>query len=334
MLRPMTTIKRRTLILSAAAGAVGASAYAQPARRRRGDEGAEDLRWRDPARDRELPLRLRLPVRPNGALILFSHGLGGSVDAGAFWSQAWAAAGFMVLHLQHPGSDTEALRSGGMRGLRDAADAEQLRARCLDVRFVLDEILGPRRAQFAGLQAERIALAGHSFGAHTTMAVAGQRFGPLGEAFADPRPRAFAAFSPSPGRQGDPGAGFGAIRRPVLCLSGSLDGDPLALGPGAGDERRESGAWRRAVYEALPTGAKAELWLDGADHMTFGGQAIGRAAQRLRRRAEAAVEQAERHRRLIELATTRWWQAQLLGETAALDAPLEGLRPGDVWRRA
>lgn len=330
------TIKRRTLLTSAAFGAVGASAYAQSERRRPGDEGSGDQRWRDAARGRELPLRLRLPERPNGGLILFSHGLGGSVDAGTLWAQAWTAAGFMVLHLQHPGSDTEALRSGGLRGLRDAADAEQLRARCLDVRFVLDEVLGPRRALFPGLQAERIGLAGHSFGAHTTLAVAGQRFGPLGEALTDPRPRAFAAFSPSPGRQADPGQAFGAIRRAVLCLSGSLDGDPLALGPGGSDERRGQGAWRRAVYEALPAGDKAELWLDGADHMSFSGQDAGRVAGRLRRRAAAAVEQAARHRALIETVTTRWWQAQLLADEvarAALAGAPQGLQALDAWRR-
>lgn len=327
MLGTMTT---RRQCLWAGSLLIAASAQA----RRSSAEGEfEDLRWRDPSRDRELPLRWRRPAQANGGLILFSHGLGGSVDAGAFWAQAWVAAGFMVLNLQHPGSDTEALRAGGLRGLREAADAAQLRARCLDVRFVLDELLGARRDQFPGLRAERIGLAGHSFGAHTTLAVAGQRFGPLGAAFSDPRPRAFAAFSPSPGRQGDVRQSVGAIHRPVLCLSGSLDGDPLALGPGAGDERRAQGGWRRAVYQALPAGAKAELWLDGADHMSFGGQAVGRVAQRLRQRAAPAVEQAERHRRLIESTTTRWWQAQLLGEHAALDAAPEGLQAGDAWRR-
>jgi hypothetical protein len=35
-------------------------------------------------------------------LVLFSHGLGGSVDAGTQWAEAWAAAGVATLHLQHP----------------------------------------------------------------------------------------------------------------------------------------------------------------------------------------------------------------------------------------
>jgi hypothetical protein len=163
---------------------------------------------------------------------------------------------------------------------------------------------------------------------------------------ADPRPRAFAAFSPSPGdeRRTDPARAFGDIRRPVLCLTGSLDGDPLAAGPGNDDTRRGQGAWRRAVYEALPAGDKAELWLDAADHMSFGGsdalrtegtarpRALGRAGQR----APETLEQQARHRALIEAVSGAWWWAQLRGDAAAraaLARPPQGLGPRDEWRR-
>lgn len=49
----------------------------------------------------------------------------------AVWGEAWAAAGFAVLHLQHPGSDFEAVRAGagsfGNRaGLASVAGPEQL----------------------------------------------------------------------------------------------------------------------------------------------------------------------------------------------------------------
>lgn len=71
--------------------------------------------------------------------MLYSHGLGGSRDGGAAWGQAWADAGIAVLHLQHPGSDSDTLRNG-LAALRAAASAEQLLARVRDVRFVLDEV--------------------------------------------------------------------------------------------------------------------------------------------------------------------------------------------------
>ena len=49
----------------------------------------------------------------------------------AVWREAWAAAGFAVLHLQHPGTDFEAVRAGagsfGNRaGLASVAGPEQL----------------------------------------------------------------------------------------------------------------------------------------------------------------------------------------------------------------
>lgn len=292
---------------------------------------ATELAWRDESRQRTLPLRLRLP--PGAApvpLVLFSHGLGGNLDAGTDWAEAWAAAGIATLHLQHPGSDTEALRAGGLRGLRQAASGEQLRARALDVRFVLDE-LARRHSQYPQLVLEAVGLAGHSFGAHTTLAVAGRRYGSgarfagPADAMSDPRPRAFAAFSPSPGDERLGSAGFAAITRPVLCLTGSLDANPL------GEER--TGEHRRAVYDALPRGAKAELWLDGADHMSFGGHLRGRGRAR---RPEPAQAQAERHRALIQQVSADWWRAQLLEDSAArqrLRARPPHLQAGDDWRQ-
>lgn len=290
-----------------------------------------DLQWRDAARDRALPLRLRLPEGDSACpLVLFSHGLGGSVDAGTQWAEAWAAAGIATLHLQHPGSDREVLREGGLAGLKAAAQGAQLQARVQDLRFVLDE-LQRRAAEWPRLRLDRVGLAGHSFGAHTALAVAGQRWRGVAP-LEDPRPRAFAAFSPSPGpAQGADPQAFGAIRRPLLCLSGSLDGDPLG-----GGERAESGDWRRAVYDGLPAGDKAELWLDGADHMSFGGQEAGRRLAQLRRPAPAR-QQAARHRALIEAVSSDWWRAQLLDDSEArrrLSTAPAGLQGRDAWRRA
>lgn len=335
--------KRRLLIASALATTVSVQAQGLRDRiaGRRGaepDADAQDLQWRDASRQRSLPLRLRLPAGEAAMpIVLFSHGLGGSVAAGTLWAQAWVRAGFAVLHLQHPGSDGELLKDDGVRGLRQAASAEQLVARAQDVRFVLDELARRQaagEAPFTRLRLDAIGLAGHSFGAHTTLAVAGQQFGRSGASLTDPRPRAFAAFSPSPGRNEQPAEVFGTIRRPVFCLSGSLDGDPLGLNPGAG--RSQDGSWRRAVYTALPAGDKAELWLDGADHQTFGGQEFGRLAERLRPRPAAAVEQWPRHRALIESVSTLWWRAQLLGDAAAratLEQAPTGLGAKDEWKR-
>src|SRR5690242_1320032 len=95
-----------------------ATAFAQPI--------VCEAQWHDPARDRIVPLRIRMPAGTGKVpLILFSHGLGGNLDAGTIWAQAWAQNGFAVIHLQHAGSDSGILRTGG---LRRAMSGEQLRA--------------------------------------------------------------------------------------------------------------------------------------------------------------------------------------------------------------
>lgn len=291
--------------------------------------------WRDPDRQRDIPWRLRLPdtAVTSGAvpLILFSHGLGGSLDGGAEWSRAWAEAGLATLHLQHAGSD-RAIWAGGLKAVKAAASVEQLLARCRDVRFAVAQLLQLQQAGEAGwahIRPDALGMSGHSFGAHTTLAVAGRAFpARLGSDLAEPRFKAFAAFSPAAGSNPD---GLRTITRPMLCMTGSLDGDPL------GSER--SGDYRRAVYEHLPPGAKAQLWLEGADHQTFGGSGevgAGRAARLAGRgRPEAPVALADHHAAVIRSVTTDWWRCWLLNDAAArqrLQSP-RGLAAGDAWQQ-
>lgn len=301
----------------------------------RADAGFTDMRWADGSRDRVLPVRIRWPAGDGPcALVIFSHGLGGNLEAGSFWAEAWQAAGFAVLNLQHPGSD-DSIWQDRLRGVRRGAQPDQYLARVADARFVLDEL--ERRHDAPGWRRVRlgaIGFSGHSFGARLTQAIAGEtgpghRSGPAGHGpLADPRPRAFAAFSPGFNPRGGDVTElarrrFGGIDRPFLCLTGTNDETMFV-----GDTPNEA---RRAVYDGLPPGARAELVLDGADHMSFGGQARARAK---RRRPEAAVENEAVHREVVERVTTDWWRWRLLGDTAAagrLQRPA-GLTPADRWR--
>ncbi|WAC73854.1 hypothetical protein OU995_03720 [Roseateles sp. SL47] len=327
--------------------------------------------WRDAARQRDVPWRLRMPGTAAGStgrsavgaslgsshpassgasagatgsatrsassnpalvpLIIFSHGLGGSLESGTEWARAWADAGMATLHIQHPGSD-RAIWSGGLRAVKAAATVEQLVARCRDVRFAVAQLLQLQQSGAPGwarIRPDALGMSGHSFGAHTTLAVAGRAFpARLGDELAEPRFKAFAAFSPAAGTHPD---GLRTITRPMLCMTGSLDGDPL------GEER--SGEYRRAVYDHLPAGAKAQLWLEGADHKTFGGSGdpgAGRA-QRLMGRGRPAEAQtlADHHSAVIKSVTTDWWRAWLLEDVAAaerLKKP-QGLARGDSWQQ-
>jgi predicted dienelactone hydrolase len=310
-------ITRRTLI--AASLCAGLPVRAAPPAPQDGD-------WLDAARQRKLPWRLRLPAGEGPCpLVVYSHGLGGSRDGGARWGRAWAEAGIAVLHLQHAGSDFETLR-GGLSALRAAGNAQQLLARVADVRFALDELA--RRAgtnPWGRLRADALGMAGHSFGAHTTQALAGQRYRVPGS-LADERFRAFIALSPSAPPGMPVQQAFGAIQRPFLLATGSLDGDPF--GSYAGGEPRA------AVYDGLPPGQRALLWLDGADHTTFGGGAPEALAGRVgRARPAAALEREAAHEAIVARTTTLWWRAQLLDEAAARAALArpEGLTEGDRW---
>ena len=246
--------------------------------------------------------------------------------------RAWAAAGFVVVHLQHPGSDLAAVRSvtntfTDQRTLRSLAGPQQLLARLRDVGFALDEI-GRRHAagqgQWGHVRPTQAGMAGHSFGAHTTMGMAGQRY-PALEGIAEPRLAAFIAFSPTVPVIGDAQRAFDRLNRPLLSITGTRDDD--VVGVGATPERR------MAVFAALPTGNKAHLVLQDADHMTFAGQ-TGRAAEIVPREAITRDLQAAHHGRVAAISAD-WWRATLQDDAAAWArlAQPAGLAPGDVWQR-
>jgi dienelactone hydrolase len=296
--------------------------------------------WFDAARSRQVPIKIRWPDATVHAgprpVVMFSHGLGGTTDGGAVWGEAWAAAGFVVLHLQHAGSDLAGVRAlpvgpGGRRVLRDAAGPDQLIARFGDVGFALDEIGRRQQAsagRWAAVNPKQIGLAGHSFGAYTAFGMAGQRYPGTGlaQGVIEPRLAAFIALSPTVPATGDAALAFAQITRPMLCITGTLDND--VVGNGATPERR------RAVFAALPTGInKAQLVLKDADHMTFAGQ-TGRAVEILPR-VQVTRDLQTAHHTLVARITTDWWRAALLGDAAAqarLQTPA-GLLPGDVWER-
>lgn len=333
-MKPAPKATRRSCLqalLGSALAMRSATAFAQD-----GAASVADETWTDPSRKREVPVRLRWPdtsahpgERP---VVLFSHGLGGTRDGGSVWGEAWAAAGFMVVHMQHAGSDLAAVRASATSfndraGLRAAAGPAQLVARLQDVGFVLEQIArrqSARQGRWATVRPGSVGMSGHSFGAHTTLGVAGQRY-PGFEGVNEPRLASFIAFSPTVPMLGDAQRAFDRITRPLLSITGTRDQD--IVGTGATPDKR------MAVFGALPAGGKGHLVLQDADHMTFGGQ-IGRAAEIVPRESVTRDLQAAHHAALAAI-TTDWWRASLQGDEAArarLIAPA-GLRAGDLWQQ-
>lgn len=329
-------MRRRHLLAGLIAPALlpGAARSAAPA-------GFADETWTDAARGRQIPVRLRWPAGEGAcALVIHSHGLGGSRAGGAAWGEAWQAAGLAVLHLQHPGSDSAVWQQGGLRGARQAASAEQYLARVADARFVLDELERRRAAggAWSRVKFDTIGFSGHSFGARLTQALAGERAAgrwraKRTEGLAEPRLRAFIAFSPGFNeRDGLDDTAlrqrFGAITRPFLAITGT-DDDSMLVGDA-------SNAARRAVYRGLPEGARAQLVLDGADHATFGGgTGIEQADARGGRRGPRAASLQAQHQRVIAAISTDWWRWRLLGDDAARQrlASPAGLTAADLWQQ-
>jgi len=228
--------------------------------------------WTDAARSgRAVPVRIRMPEGSGRApVILFSHGLGGDLDAGTDWVTAWNEAGFMTVNIQHAGSDS-AIWKGRMRpmqGLRGAMNGEQLQARAGDVHFVLDQLYKGGREGACDLgraDTGRVGMAGHSFGAQTTLAMSGARYG--GEAIMrDPRIKAAIALSPQPAQGQDDRSAFGGISIPFFSITGTRDELPFLNKVTPQDRTRP--------FAAMPVGNKYLLVLDGANHMMLGGQSM------------------------------------------------------------
>ena len=132
--------------------------------------------WQDPTRDRVVPALLFKPARQQkaSALIVFSHGLGGSKERYAYLGQYWASHGYASLHVQHDGSDRKVWRGSRLTlafRLMDAADTPEALARVQDVKFALDQILMSEHAAYFDKQ--NIVMAGHSYGANTAMLLSG-----------------------------------------------------------------------------------------------------------------------------------------------------------------
>ena len=292
---------------------------------------AQDEVWQDTARARDIPVLLRWPAgRPQGVMV-YSHGLGGKKEGGDVWGKAWADMGLLVLHLQHPGSDNIALKKGGLMALREASKPEQLMARMQDVRFAIAQI-NRRQASGGGsgyqnwgsVPVQKMAVGGHSFGARTTMLTAGWvRHGINGS---DPQPKAFVAMSPALGNDVSVNKGrkeLAAVTRPFLMCTGSLDGEIMGNG-----ETPES---RRMLYDALPAGKKALLWLNQADHFSFAGNDKKIPSTFLVRRTKESLSLEDVHHERVARISTDWLREQLLGQPMGA---VTGLAAQDQWIRA
>ena len=123
---------------------VAEEAY-DPSKVAEGAVESKTFELKDTTRDRVIPLRVYLPAdKKPMPVVLFSHGLGGSRDNNPYLGEHWAKRGYVVVFIQHPGSDESVWKDvpalERMTALREAASAENYLLRSKDVPAVLDAL--------------------------------------------------------------------------------------------------------------------------------------------------------------------------------------------------
>ena len=276
-----------------------------------------DATWRDGVRERDVPVRIYAPrvIDRNAAantrfpVSLFSHGLGGSREGGKLWSEHWATHGYVVIAMQHAGSD-ESLWNGSShrdrtRAMKSAMTLNNAGLRIGDVRFVIDEVI--RRAlageaAFARADAKRIGMSGHSFGSQTTMAMSGQKAGNLGgQSGLELRITSAIAFSPNARNKRNLARQYGDIRIPVFSITGTADGSILGDGTRYQD--------RLLPFENMALGGKYLVVFDAGDHMVCGGHEFG--PQRAETARDREIQGA------VKAGSLAFWDATLKDDAVA-----------------
>jgi len=243
----------------------------------------KDIVLDDKQRSRAIECRVYAPATGEMLpLILFSHGFGADKTAFGLISQHIAARGYVVVHPSHQNG----IGKGGARpgGMDRAALLQQIReqgglaalmgnssgveGRVADLLFIMDH---PDRLIAAvpeladRLDATRIGVGGHSFGAFTasllggvTVAMGGQK----ARSLADKRVKCILPISgQGTGQQGLTADSWKDLSLPMMTITGSRD-------RGAGGQGPE---WKMEPYRLSPPGGKHLVFIEGANHVSFGG---------------------------------------------------------------
>jgi len=262
------------------------------------------LEWSDSKRDREVPAKIYFPKNSTNPcpVIVFSHGLGGTRNTYEYLGRHWASHGYICVHIQHHGSDDATWRGSTRIGesMRAATmNVENSLNRPLDVTFAIDQLgkinsqAGPLKGR---LDLEHIGVGGHSYGAFTTMAIAGQRFGTGGRNLADSRVKAAIAMStPVPGHV--PERNYDPIQIPILHLTGTADVSPL------NDTTAKD---RRVPFDSIQHAPQWLITFEGGDHMIFAG-----------RSTKLSAAQSTPMLDMILQSTTAFWDAWLRDDADA-----------------
>ncbi len=267
----------------------------------------ENLSENDLAVPTPLKSKADLPV------IIWSHGLGGSVDGASFLSRYVASYGYVIVHVQHHGTDSSLWE--GKEGhpwdiiRKTKISRETTFDRYHDIPFALDHLSAwMAKNEEVGDIADltNMGMSGHSFGALTTQVMAGMKFpdkfGTL-QSFKEPRFKAGILYSPGSVEHlddPDPKDVYPSIDIPLFHMTGTDDGSPIS---------DRDYTMRLAPYEHTTQAEKYLLVLKDGDHMVYNGSR-GKLGQNPNR---------EKHENIIKIAALVFWDAQLKADARAQD---------------
>jgi predicted dienelactone hydrolase len=257
------------------AAAKDLSAYKSPAGPY--EVASADALWHDRARDRNVPVRIFAPKPgakdPQGQAVqgplpavVFSPGLGGSRTVYGYFAKSLAACGYVVVVVTHKGTDTDYFLKNGFPALwRTLGDESAWSDRAADISFVIDRMTAKDQDQELlkdRVDARRIGVAGHSYGAYTSLAIAGQTSTTKDgkdRSYADKRVKAVITMCPqSPPLFGLSERSWGKIAIPVMIMTGTNDLGMKLRSP-----------QKTVCYKGMPAGDKYFFLLQGAGHMDF-----------------------------------------------------------------
>ncbi|MEU1272419.1 alpha/beta fold hydrolase [Streptomyces sp. NPDC005799] len=225
-----------------------------------------------PGRGEDLQVRVSAPASGDDLpVIVFSHGFGWSMDGYLPLADYWAAQGFVVVQPTHLDSRTLGLPP------EDPRTPRIWRIRIEDLTRVLDglDVLEAAVPGLAGrLDRDRIAVAGHSWGAQTASALLGARVlgsdGKPGQDMSDPRVKAGVLLALT--GLGDTLTPFAAEHFPFMKPSFDTMTTPALIVAGDNDQSALSTRgpdWFTDPYTYSP-GDKSLLTLFGGEHSLGG----------------------------------------------------------------
>ncbi len=276
----------------------------------------DDLTLQDSGRNRDIPLKIYYPTAEGSyPVVVFSHGAGGSREGFSHLGRFWAANGYISIHLTHRGTDTQVLEESGFEPIRQrAVEPQTWLERTQDVSFLVDslnQIMADAPELSGKLNLDKIGMAGHSLGSHTTALISGatvQDSEITNQSLEDERFDAFIMISPPVSPQGSNRFGLNssswqAVEDPAMVISGTKDEF----------SSRAPAALREEPFEFMPAGDKYLAVIDGAEHASYGD------------RAENTAD-GQRRQAFVRALTLLMWDAYLKDDADAKEI----LQLGDI----